>query len=269
MSFDRWKTRYIPCEKGEQVRIAVLYQVASFWPSIESFYEECARDRDADIRVYFIGAVSVERAQVEDSDKFLTEKGIPFSEYSEQAIREFRPHVALYQTPYDVSFRNPDSLAIHLKKLGIRIVYIPYGIEIADTEDARFNHYQAFVVKNAWRIYTFSEQMRSDYVRYCPNRHAVRAFGIPKFDAIAQKDRMKAEEIRQSAGGREVILWKMHFPKLIYENGQKKQVTPYLEEYWKFAEQIERYEDFFFVVMPHPMFFSNTIDPQLSGSGRR
>ena len=269
MAFERWKDPYIPQEPGERFRIAILYQVASFWPCIESFYGECVKDGEVDVRIFFIGAVSVEKAQVEGSDAFLAERGIPFSVYSEQEIRAFLPHVALYQTPYDVSFRNPDALAIHLKRMGIRIAYIPYGIEIADTEDARLNHFHTFVVKNAWRIYTFSERMQEDYRRYCPNRLAVRALGIPKFDALAHKEQVDTGKIRKAAEGRRVVLWKMHFPKLIYEDGRQKQVTPYLKEYRKFVERIEQYEDSFFVVMPHPVFFSETIDRRLAEEGRQ
>lgn len=269
MFFDNWKQNYIPYKSGEKVRIAIIYQVASFWPSIESFYEECVKDADVDIRIFFIGAVSAEKAQVLGSDRFLAEKGIPFSDYSEGAIRDFLPHVAFYQTPYDVSFRNPDALTIHLKRMGIRIAYIPYGIEIADTEDARWWHFHTFVVKNAWRIYTFSERMKADYWQYCSNRHAVRALGIPKLDSIAHKDQVNRDRIREAAGGRKIILWKLHFPKLIFEGIIKKQVTPDLQEYQKFAEMVEGYKWAYFVVMPHPMFFSETINQGLAVEGRK
>lgn len=269
MSLDNRKQQYIPCHQGEKLRIAVIYQVASFWPSIESFYDECVSDIEVEIRIFFIGGVSVEKAQIQGSDIFLQERGIPYVDYSEKVISDYMPHVALYQVPYDVGYRNPDALAIHLKRMGIRIAYIPYGIEIADTEDARLQHFHTFVINNAWRIYTFSARMREDYMHYCPNRHAVRAFGLPKFDAIARRESVVSEEVRRTAGGRRVILWKLHFPKLIYEGNNRKQVTPQLEEYRKFAEQIEQYQEAFFVVMPHPMFFSETIDPYLGAEGRK
>lgn len=269
MSFERWKQRYVPCRPGEKIRIAIIYQVASFWPSIESFYEECMKDEDTDIRIFFVGAVSVEKAQIQGSDTFLLEKGLPFSNYSEEAIQSFLPHVVFYQTPYDVSFRNPDSLAVHLRGMGIRIAYIPYGIEIADTEDARWYHFHTFVIRNAWRIYTFSERMKADYRRYCPNRHAVRAFGVPKLDSVARKKQVNKEKIRAAAGGRKIILWKLHSPKLIFEGTAKRQVSPDLREYRKFAEMVEQYKWAYFVVMPHPMFFSETINPYLAAEGQK
>ena len=258
------KPQYRESAPLEKIKIAIMYQVASYWPTIESFYEACVSDQDVEVRIFFVGDMSVERVQVENSDKFLISKGIPFTNYSEREVREYEPHVALYQPPYDVSYRNPDALSLHLMNMGIRIVYIPYGIEIADTEDAHYNHFQTFVVRNAWRIYTFSEMMRKDYMKYCPNRHAVRAFGIPKFDAIVQKNAIDGSELAKIAKGNKIVLWKMHFPKLIYEDGVKKQVTPDLKEYIKFVEQIETFQDLLFVIMPHPMFFSKTIDNQLA-----
>lgn len=268
MSDYLWKNRYICCDGKEKVRIAIMYQVASYWPTIESFYEACVEAADVEVRIFFVDRVSVESAQVTGSDEFLRAKNIPFSIYSEEAIREFLPHAAIYQPPYDVSYRNPDALSIHLMGMGIRIVYIPYGIEIADTQDARFNHFHTFVVRNAWRIYTFSELMRSDYLQYCPNYAAVRALGVPKFDALANRKSESADNMREKAGARKIVLWKLHFPKLIYEGDIKRQVTPYLEEYRKFAEMLDSYKELFFVVMPHPMFFSHTIDKELAAEAQ-
>ena len=106
--------------------------------------------------------------------------------------------------------------------------------------------------------------MLEDYIQYCPNRDAVRVFGIPKFDSIYEKRAELDSYIKCKVKEKRVILWKMHFPKLIYEGNIRKQVTPYLLHYIKFAEVIEQYKDVFFVVMPHPLFFSHTIDPILA-----
>lgn len=261
---DFGKQKYIPWTSGEKLRIAVMYQVASYWPSIESFYAACMADQDVEVRIFYIDDMSVERVQVESSGDFLERKGISYEIYSEEKLLEYRPHAALYQPPYDTSYRNPDALSLHLLHMGIRILYIPYGVEIADTEDAHYNHFFTYVIRNSWRIYTFSDIMREDYFQYCPNRHAVRALGHPRFDSLFGRTVLPEEEMERLAGGRKVILWKMHFPKLIYEGMKRRQVTPSLAEYVKFAEHLERYEDLFFVVMPHPLFFSETIDRGLA-----
>ena len=269
MPFGLWKHKYVSCGDGEKIRIAIMYQVASYWPTIESFYEACTEDAGVDVRIFYVRETSVETVQVVGSDGFLLERGIPFEVYSEYALRNFNPHAALYQPPYDVAYRNPDALSWHLREMGIRIVYIPYGIEIADTQDARWNHFHTLVVRNAWRIYTFSDAMREDYIKYCPNRHAVRAVGIPKFDSLSHRERITAPALKRAAAGRKIILWKMHFPKLIYEGIHQRQVTPELDEYIRFAEETEQYREFCFVVMPHPMFFSHTIDRKLSEKAKQ
>ncbi len=257
------KREYRKRESGEKLRIAFMYQVASYWPTIESFYYACLSDKDVDAQIFYIDDMSVEQAQVKDSGKFLEEREIPYSIYSETRLNEYKPHVALYQPPYDVAYRNPPALSLHLMNMGVRIVYIPYGIEIADTEDAHYNHFFTYVIRNSWRIYTFSEIMKKDYFRYCPNRHAVRALGVPKLDAAFHKSIPVNNDILRKADGRRIILWKMHFPKLIYEGIERRQVTPDLSEYLKFTKQLEKYQDLLFVVMPHPMFFSQTIDQGL------
>lgn len=262
-------SKYIPYIKGEQIRIAVMFQVASFWPSIESFYKACKNDRNFDIRVYFIDESSVEKEQMKTTLRFLEKNQISYEVYNEDLIKSFKPHAALYQPPYDVSYRNPDALSYHIKQMGTRIIYIPYGIEIADTEDARMAHFDTFVVRNSWRIYVISEYMQQEYYEYCSNRHATRALGLPKFDSYVNKTYLLNSEIVEKAHGKKVVLWKMHFPKIIYNHGKRMQVTPYLEEYEKFAKSLKKYKSIYFIVMPHPMFFSETIPRDLTESAKR
>lgn len=175
-------------------------------------FQACAADEQVDAQVFFVDDAAVEKVQVEDSGRLLEEKRIPFQIYSEEKILEYKPHVALYQPPYDVSYRNPSALSLHLKNMGTRILYIPYGIEIADTEDAHLNHFFTFVVLNSWRIYTFSEAMREDYFRYCPNRHAVRALGIPKFDGFSEHLGPVKDEVKRLAGEERLFYGSFIFP---------------------------------------------------------
>ena len=98
------------------------------------------------------------------------------------------------------------------KRKGTRIVYIPYGIEIADTEHARDAHFNNPVVRNAWRVFTFSERMREDYCLMCPNSTAVKCVGHPKFDGLYHRERFPLkEEIQKRAAGRRILVWHVHF----------------------------------------------------------
>jgi len=60
--------------------------------------------------------------------------------------------------------------------------------------------------------------------------------------------------ILEKAKGRKIVLWKVHFPKVIVENKKKVYVTPDLNEYIQFLDTIETFDDFFFIFMPHPRF---------------
>lgn len=263
------KRHYIPYHVNGKVRVAFMFQVASYWPSIESFYLECMADDDVEVKIFYVNDLSVEKVQMKDTKTFLEENHLAYEIYSEEKIERYQPHVALYQPPYDVLYRNPSALSIHLSGKGIRIMYIPYGIEIADTADARLAHFHTYVVRNSWRIYTFSQLMLEDYQKYCPNRHAVRVTGSPKFDALYKKKINMDKRIVEQAAGRKIVVWKMHFPKLIYDGIRQFQVTPYLSEYICFAKKTAEFEDLFFIVMPHPLFFSETLPYAVAEESRQ
>ena len=89
------KREYRKREPGEKLRIAFMYQVASYWPTIESFYCACLADPDVDVQIFYIDDMSVEQAQVKDSGRFLEERGIPYSVYSESGLKAYKPHQAL------------------------------------------------------------------------------------------------------------------------------------------------------------------------------
>lgn len=242
------------------VRIAIIFQVPSYWPTLESFYKACVDDTSIDVRIFLLDEPCVECVQMEHAKEFLEENNLDYELFSNDIIKEFSPHVAILQPPYDILYRNKGATSFHLKQLGVRIVYIPYGIEIADTEDAHWNHFFPFTVLNAWRIYTFSELMKMDYDKYCPNRGAVRALGLPRFDYYKRIE----EYSKKRNHKKKTVLWKLHFPKIITNGLDRIRVTPELDEYIKFAKKIENYNDLEFIIMPHPMFFSENIDKSLS-----
>lgn len=102
MLFDFWRHKYNRCGPREKVRIAVMYQVASYWPSIESFYRACVDDDSVDIRIFFVNELSVESAQIEKTDVF-DRKGNPFLfirkknlKISIRMLRSTSPHMMFH-----------------------------------------------------------------------------------------------------------------------------------------------------------------------------
>lgn len=244
-----------------KIRIIFVFQVASFWPSWESLYYSCLADDRFEVKIMWIDEVICGGSQMDSARQFLEEMELSYDIFSYERVINFRPHYMIYQTPYEHTQRNPYAWSARYRRQGIRIVYIPYGIEIADTQQARYQHFSLGVVLNAFNVYVLSHGIEEEYLKYCINGQAVRVMGLPRFDSLKHSERFTLkDEIFERAKGRKIVLWKAHFPKAVRENGVMKQVTPKLEEYFKFTEYINQQKDLFFVFMPHPKFTDGVSD---------
>lgn len=251
----QYSINQVPLYSGEKIRILFLFQVASFWPSMEPLYEELSKDCRFHTKLLCYDENYDKTIKTETARQFLKEKEIPYFTYEEFNIDSFRPHIVFVQTPYD-SNRTQRFKTGFLKSKGYRIIYIPYGIEISATEHAKRDHFNRDVVLNCWKLYTLSDVMKKDYFKYCGNASAVCALGLPRFDALYHSEKYPlANKIKKKASGRKIVLWKVHFPKVISEKGKNKLVTPYIEEYIAFAKTLKNYKDLFFIFMPHPRFY--------------
>lgn len=251
---NNFATLKVPLLEQERIRIVFLFQVSSFWPSIAPFYEEVLKDDRFDVKLLCYDEKYDRTIKTDTSRQYLKDMGMDHEVYEEFDLDTYRPHVVVLQTPYDTN-RAKKYKTIFLKGKGYRVVYIPYGIEIADTGHAKEAHFSETVVQNCWRVYTLSDTMKRDYYKYCANAVAVRALGLPKFDALYDPAKFPLwDEIKEKSAGKKVVLWKVHFPKVIHERGKNIMVTPYIEEYIKFAKQLDKYQDLYFIFMPHPRF---------------
>jgi len=261
---DKW--HYIPCEKQEKIRIVFLFQAATVWASWESVYSACMKDNAIEVKLLLVSETVIEKSHLILAEEFLKEQQMAYEKFEDFDLQAYKPHIAFVQFPYDLACHAPDALSLRLKYMGIRIVYIPYGIEIVDTQTARRDHFENFVVENSWRIFTCCETVRKEYLNYCRNREAVRVLGSPKFDGIIHTENYPLSEmIKKQSGNRKNILWKMHFSKKTLEDGKIVQITPELDEYITFAENAEKYEDLFFIVMMHPKMLYGMVGSDVKG----
>ncbi|GAA4867888.1 hypothetical protein GCM10023310_54430 [Paenibacillus vulneris] len=255
ISFTLNKNAYQPKEK---IKVVFLFQVASFWPSWETFWEACLHDDRFDVKMVLFDHEIEEQTQMKTARAFLDKQNIEYIDYDHFNIEQYQPHILVMQTPYSHWHRPRHLWADEIKSMGIRVIYIPYGIEISDTESSRIAHFQNEVVRNCWRVYTISEPMREQYILHSQiGMQNIKAVGHPKFDKLyVSKEDYVSNEIREAAKGRKIILWKVHFPKEfeVREKG-KVMVTPYLDEYLAFARKIIHYPDYLFVFCPHPKFY--------------
>jgi len=254
----------ISLNENEKIRIVFLYQIPSFWPSWDTLWRSCIDDPRLDVHLVMYNIPIVEISQLKNSEEFLLKNKIPYTNYEHFDFIKFAPHIVVYQTPYDAGHRGPYLWAPKLKSMGIRVVYITYGIEISNTLQAQNDHFFGTVTQNAWRIYTFSEKMRSQYMQYI-EPCVVKALGHPKFDVFFYKNKPVLDsEIIKRANKRKLFLWKIHFPKIdIHTN---LLITPRLEEYLAFAQRLKNFDDFFFIFMAHPKYMQ--VSTQMEDGGK-
>ena len=250
-----YQLNQVPYHTGEKIRIVFLFQVASFWPSWESFYQACLDDDRMDVRLLFLDETNTETVQMVTARTFLEESKIEYIPFEEFDLGSFNPHVMVIQTPYDNGHRIKAHWSAAWKAKGYRLVYIPYGIEISDTDKSHNMHFEQHVPENVWRLFTFNELLLKDYRKYCVNATAVRTLGLPKFDSLYHKENFPLDPaLQERIAGRPVCLWKVHFPKMFWVDGVEVCVTPDIHEYIKFAEYAASRPDVFFIFMPHPRF---------------
>ncbi len=260
------KTKYRPLLEGEKIEALFMFQAGTVWASLDTVYKNCISDDRFNVRLVLITEMTVEKSHMAGARAFLDEKGLSYELYEQVDFSTYNPHVVFIQFPYDVAFHTPKTLSIQFKKRGTRVIYVPYGIEISDTQIARKDHFSSFVVENCWRLYTSSYGLEEEYNKYCRNRRAVRVTGSPKFDAISNKDSLPMnEEINRRANGRPIIVWKMHYPKKNKEGGQIKQITPYMSEYLEFLKYVKKCSDLFFVILAHPKMLRGVVASDTQG----
>ena len=252
---------YIPYYPGQRIRVIFLMQVASFWPAQESVYKALACDPRFDVRLICYDEPIDKSIKTNTTRQYLQENGYDFVPWEDFDIDDFNPHIAFLQTAYD-SNRRAVYKSENLKDRGCRVIYIPYGIEIADTRHARHDHFERPIISNAWKVFTFSDEMRNEYLAHIRSRIDIVATGLPRFDALYHKETfLPNPEIIERANGRKIVLWKVHFPKVITQYGQSIVVTPEIQEYIDFANKLDDYNDLFFIFMPHPRFREFNDDP--------
>lgn len=258
--------KYRPLIEGELIEVLFMFQAGTVWASLDSVYKSCIEDKRFDVKIALVRELTVEKSHMAGAEEFLIENGIKYVNYEDLDFVTYCPHIVFIQFPYDAAFHTPKTLSIQFKIRGSRVIYVPYGIEISDTQIAIKDHFHSFVVENAWRIYTSSDGLKEEYNKYCHNRQAVRVTGSPKFDAINRKELLPLhKDIISQAAGRKVVVWKMHFPKKIQENGKIYQITPYMQEYINFAKTIDEYDDLLFVVMAHPKMLRGVVASDIQG----
>ena len=250
-----YKQNLIKHKQGEKIRVVFLFQIPSVWASWESVWKAISKDERFDAKMLLFDRMIREVSQLDGPREFLEDHNIPFTHIDDFSFLDWRPHVIVYQTPWEDEWRPRYLHADQIKKMGIRIVDICYGIPFTNSSFVplrnKFPHLNLKV--KPWRIYEISELKKKDHFTLCPQGadHVI-VTGHPKFDAMVKCDEYQlSDKYSALIKGRKVVFWTLHFVQIYSE----RTFVPVLREYIKFAQMLTQYPDLFFLVRPHPKFF--------------
>ena len=244
----------VPYHKDEKIKAVMLFQIPSCWPSNESVWEAMQADDRFELAMLLYDREQKEPVQMAGARAFLEDCGIPYIEAEKYDFAKERPHIIIYQTPWDDQHR-PDFLKSDaMKRLGIRVVYLPYGIEYSAAVRLSWIFSIMQFRAKPWLSFSLSDGVKLEHrLQSKYGADFLEVTGYPKFDSLYHKERFPLdEELKQIIGDRKVVFWQTHFPAF---NGDVLYPEPDLSEYIAFAEKASQYPDLFFLFRPHPKFY--------------
>lgn len=196
----------------------------SMWDALESVYLEAKASENCLIRVMPVPYyhVTEDRLDLEmEYEGDLFPKEIDIMDYRQYHIPDMQPDVIFIHNPYDdknrVTSLPERYFSSELKKYTDRLVYIPYKVCIDKVSD----FYCVMPgVKNAWRIFVQSEQVRDVYLKYNKPDKIITT-GSPKIDKIVHNEACKPEmpdEWKDVLSGRKIFLLNTHLNNIINDS---------------------------------------------------
>jgi hypothetical protein len=230
-------------------RVHFFFQVPETWSTWESVWRACMESPHIQATIVLLPFVHGSAGDPSRARKFLAERSIPFVHFSAYSLDEEQPDLVFLQNPYD-STRPPELAVDRLLSHGVRIAYIPYGLDVGGGQDNLRWQYDLDVQRKAWRIFVRSEDHRRMYGLHClaGNRNVV-VTGHPKIDNIVTRCRPSVGA-KQRKDARKTVLWCPHFS---LEAGGWSTFMALYDGILGFFEQ--QPADLSLVVRPHPLFF--------------
>lgn len=252
ISEDCYVRKYKPYTGGK-VRICFIFQVPSFWPSFESVYKELIHDDRFEFKFYHLDLPHKEPSQMKSANGFLKKNKINYELLTISKLESFDPHIVIFQTPYDEWHRTEEFSSEKIRDMGIRLAYIPYGIEFGGDEESLDLQYNSKFLNNMWRLYTMSEVTQKYFCIYSKlTLENVKALGHPKFDSLFNKCMTTNYDFKKLAKNKKIVIVKMHFLRKF----KGRVVTPDINIYMEFLDNISKYsKEYFFIFMAHPLMF--------------
>ncbi|SCG81928.1 hypothetical protein DW1_0308 [Proteiniborus sp. DW1] len=242
------------CETKKKIKVAFFIQNPNTWSSTESVYEAMIEDDRADVKVIQLPFIHRYSTEYNGSRNLLLKKQIAFIPWYLYNIEEDRPDIVIYHSPYDAT--RPSMYSVEsIKKLGIKIIYIPYCQELFGGDIAKW-FFNNDIHRDAWKIYVRSEKYKKMFKKNSLyNGENLVVTGHPKFDSMAKlKDFEVNEYKRNLVKNKTVFLWNPHF----YANDGVSNST---FNTWKsfILSLFEKRDDLFLIIRPHPLLLGGLI----------
>ncbi len=203
----------------ESIDILFLPYNASMWDTMESVYQEAVKCEGCNVKVMPIPYYNLSKdggpIEKYEGDKFPGH--IEITDYRQYDIKQKKPEIIIIHNPYDqfnhVTRISEDYYSRELIKYTEHLVYIPYYVSDNLTDE------QICImpgVKNAWRVFVQSENVRQQYIKWnSPNK--IVAVGSPKIDAVINMKITKQDiplNWKEALQGRKVFLYNSHLSNI-------------------------------------------------------
>lgn len=242
------------------LRIVFVLQYAPIWTSLKTVYIALNKAINVDVLVLKTPLIHPSSSDLDmhQLDDLCISGGMK-STVSLEEFYKFKPHLVFLQNPYDVT-RPAELSSSNLVKLGYKVAYVPYGIEMGGGSDNIFGQFNADVQQLAWRVFVRSSRNKAMYAKHCDvgDSHVV-VTGHPKFDAqLDINSYIINPELKDKIAGRPVVLWTPHFSV-----GLPASWSTYRIYSQVIMQQTLTRQDVFFIIRPHPLFFKEMLRQHL------
>lgn len=240
-------------KKRKKMKLLFLAHEYSVWPSLQSVYEEALKNSDFEVQLVYVPFFHEYSRTDHARELSQYEKaGYRIISCEDYNLSNESPDVVFYVKPYDSI---PERYQVkELRKIMETVVYIPYGMEIGDTEECLYYQCYGNMQYYADYILAYSPYYLQKMQKYTYTKGSnYLSIGHPRID-LRQKKSAGANaymhSIREKAAHRKIVLWNTHFTLSEGDNwGSFLIYGDHILEYFKC------HPDLFLLWRPHPLFY--------------
>lgn len=226
---------------------------ASMWDCFQSIYDTCKRDMRFQVYVVPLPYYNLDKMGNFLNLSYEGEKfpdTIQIAHFKEYDIAVRKPDVVFIHNPYDdynkVTQVPQEFFSKELIKYTRHLIYIPYYVSQKFSDDN-----MAFMpgVKNSWKTFVQSEEIRKQFIQNGIREDQVVALGSPKFDMVLkeEKESQNIPEEWSILKGKKIYLYNTHLLGLM------NRVDIFINKIMKVIKYFADRNDIALLWRPHPL----------------